>query len=177
MDRNSSFCFGGMDDDSIVRFNTCLDNETGMGLAITDPSAFTGGDMVVHNNTIVRARRALFVHDSYAQEGGLSVRDNAIVSEAALGTSESSPLMTFVWPYTDAPAPGPLHFGRNCYHAPNADAGFRFGSTSAGSFAAWQAHGFDTTSVWGDPLFDTAAEDYRVDPASPCAAISGVGAW
>ncbi len=177
VDRDSDFCFGGMDDDSIVRFNTCLDNETGMGLAISDPNAFTGGDMVVHNNTIVRARRALWVGDSYATEGGLSVRDNVILSEENLGTSESSPLMTFVWPYTDGPAPDPLHFANNCYHAPNADAGFRFGSTSAGSFDAWQAHGFDTTSVWGDPLFDTANEDYRVDPASPCAAISGVGAW
>lgn len=178
LDRASDIGFGGMDDGTVIRFNTFVDNETGLGLAISDPNAYTGGDMVAHNNTIVRARRAVWVGDTYAKEGGLLVRDNVVVSDAELGSAESDPLMAFVWPYTPAPDAAVIGFERNCYHAPNTDAGFRFGEGSAGSFAAWQGRGLDVSSVWADPLFAASSvEDYRVGAGSACAALTGVGAW
>lgn len=174
-DHGSAYGFGGMDDDSEISFNTFLDNGTGMSIAITDPSAFTRGDMNVHHNTVVRARRALRIHDSYAQDGGLTVTENVFVSDQTLGTGESDVLMTFAWPYLDNPSPDPLHIDRNCWFAPNDDAGFRFGSGSADGFDAWRAHGFDAQSVWGDPAF--TEESYAVAATSPCSELLGVGAW
>jgi len=134
--------------------------------------------MDVHNNTVIGAHRAVWLGDSYANDGGLSVRDNLIVMSDQLGTGESDPLMAFAKPYTDNPDPSVLDFSQNCYHAPNADAGFRFGTGSAGSFVAWQGDGLDVSSVWGDPMFDTSSgEDYRVGSGSPCESLPGVGAW
>ena len=47
-----------------------------------------------------------------------------------------------------------------------ADAGAS--STSPGTAAAWQAMGFDTHSVFADPLFvDPESNDYRVRSESP----------
>lgn len=175
IETGSGWGFGGMDDDSVVEFNTLIDNGTAIGVGISDPNAFTRGNMTVRNNTIVNPHRAVSVHQSYAQDGGLEIEGNVFVMDETLGLQESAAQMVFAYPYVDRPAQSPFSLASNCYFAPNDDAGFRYGPAPAISFADWIGLGFDIDSVWGDPLF--GEDDFRVSAASPCGALDGVGAW
>ena len=178
IERGSDIGFGGMDDGTIVRFNTFIDNDTALDLGITDPSAYTQGNMTLHNNTIVHPHRAMHVGGGYGSNGGTSVTANVFVMDEVLGTGESDPLMAIVHPYVDSADPNLFDFDRNCYHAPSPDAGFRFGTGVGGSFATWQGNGFDASSVWDDPMFTSSGEEsYAVGSTSNCAALEGVGAW
>jgi hypothetical protein len=170
-DQGSSYGFGGQDDDSSVRYSTFVENDTGLQLGLSDPNAFTGGKMTIEHNTVARAAHAAFgIQSSYAQEGTV-VRDNLFAMDKQLGKSESTPHLYLLWTYDEpAPATGFVS-ARNCFSAPNQDAGFRFGATSSGgvelSFAEWRARGQDGDSVFGDPLF-VGTDDLRLQPGSAC---------
>jgi hypothetical protein len=180
-DQGSSYGFGGQDDDSSVRYSTFVENDVGLQLGVSDPNAFTKGKMTIEHNTVVRAERTAFgIQSSYGQDGTV-VRDNLFAMDKQLGKSEDTPHLFQLWTYDKPPSAQGFLSARNCFFAPNQDAGFRFGATTGGgvelSFAGWQGTGHDTDSVFGDPLF-VGQDDLRLQSGSACL-VDGQprGAW
>ncbi len=171
IEHRSKIGFGGMDDHSIVRFNTFVNNGTGIHLGVSDPNAHTRGQMQVVNNTVVHARHFLQLQSGYSRDGSSTVESNIFFGIETLVTNDPSAIR--VWPYIDSPSSNILSSNHNCWYAPNQDTGFRWGR-SMGSFSEWQSHQ-DTNSIWASPEF--SAEGYTLGMNSECASLGRVGAW
>ncbi|MFK7984995.1 MAG: putative Ig domain-containing protein [Sandaracinaceae bacterium] len=170
----STYGWGGTDDGTTIRFNTFEDNDTGLSVAITDPSASTRGGMLMEYNTVVGASRAFEVSQGFAQDGVTS-RRNVFMLERTPGSGESEPHYTWIHPWQDAPSASILASEENCFFGPADDTGFRFGRATGG-FVEWRALGFDDGSRFADPMF--VADSYAPGPSSACReAATRIGAW
>ncbi len=182
LDTGSQYGFGGMDDDSIIEFNTFLKNSTGLAIAISDPNEYTKSNMLVHHNTIMNAWRSVWLGDSYAQGGGVKVVDNIFTTRRVLGSRDTDSLFVAAWQYkADLPINPVNTFDTNCYLSAMGGQGFRSGSGGFGDYTWWQEQGFDKHSLRTYepiPIQDTSEPGpWSIPDDSPCKALPGVGAW
>lgn len=174
-DVGSNYGFGGIDDGTTVRFNTFVDNGTGIAVGISDPNQYTRGNILMEYNTVVNANRVYSHQGFYGEDGEVVLRNNVLVLDGAPGLDQSAPHFTWIWPWEAAPPSGLLESDGNCWFGAASDTGFRLGP-AMWSFDEWQAQGFDVASVFADPEF--VGDTYATGPASGCLdAGERIGSW
>jgi hypothetical protein len=121
----------------------------------------------VYNNTFVDNRFADFM-----------VRNNADVSDIQLWNNISYRPVSIHWSIQYGASASTITYSNyNCFYP---DAGYEYQNTVLGSLAQWQNAGssFDMNSIAADPLFqDAAANNYKLQPGSPCLTAGRGGAY
>lgn len=143
-------------DYSSVSYCVAYNTRIGIFAGVSDPSDYNIENILIDHNTIVNASEAgIFFQGGYFTGSPSVITNNIIYNDlGAAGTVEGDRRLMGFWYYDDNANAYSLSSDHNLFYSPSQDNIIRYGHTNFNfSFASWKTKGYDTNSIFANPLF------------------------